>query len=218
MALSFDSERDYPFFAYAKIVEQVVPSERDSRYGHPLSAFLEENRLGMVVGGGCSLGDRAQPGEKDIVYAGLDLKLANLAEAIVEVKRKLVELGIPVRSELQFKTPDGIPHSEPMGELELLNVFIDNVSLEPEIYEEADIDCLIKEFRNTFEAGGICDVRGPCVWPSEVLFYFAGKNADEIFSRLEPLRKSFPILQNARVVFQRIDQSRSPIEIRIGFN
>jgi hypothetical protein len=63
-------EEEYPFFVFAKLVEQVVPDERGRRYADPLAAYLEERGLGTVSGGGCLLADRAQPGEKDIEYAG----------------------------------------------------------------------------------------------------------------------------------------------------
>lgn len=65
-------EKDYPFFVFAKLVEQLVPDKRGRRYADPLAAFLEERGLGTVSGGGCLLSDRAQPGEKDIEHAALD--------------------------------------------------------------------------------------------------------------------------------------------------
>jgi hypothetical protein len=212
------NEQKYPFFVFAKLIEQVGPLERGERYETPLTAYLEERGLGTVSGGGCLLRDRAHPGEKDIEYAGIDIELANLNEALALTKSKLKELGAPAGSQLEYTGLDGNIHSEPIGELELLNIFVDNLSLAPEIYESADMEALCKGLSSALRVGGIGELRGPCIWPSEVLFYFVGPNADEIFERLEPLRKNYPILQNARVVFQRRDSAKTPIELRIAFN
>lgn len=213
-----DGNEKYPYFVFAKLVEQLLPDERERLYAAPLTVFLEERKLGTVTGGGCQLAERAQPGEKDIDYAGLDIELANLDEALAFTKSKLTELGAPVGSEVEYTGKDGETHSDPIGDLELLNIFIDNVSLAPEIYKNADMRALCEGIESKLNADSLGELRGPCVWPSEVLLYIVGGDADDIFANIEPMRKDFPVLQNARVVFQRRDQKKAPKEIRIGFN
>lgn len=213
-----ETKEKYPYFVFASLIEQLTPVERGRLYETPLAAYLEEMGLGTVTGGGCSLSDRKQPGEKDIAYAGLDIELANLDEALTLTKTKLNELGAPVGSTVQYKTPEGPLRSEPVGEMELLSVFIDNISLAPEIYQNADLETLCEGLRSALRADSIGELRGPCVWPSEVLLYFVGPNASRIFETLEPLRKDFPILQNARVVFQCRNSDQAPKELRITFN
>lgn len=213
-----EENEKYPYFVFAKLVEQILPDERERLYAAPLTAFLEERKLGTVTGGGCQLADRAQPGEKDIEYAGLDIELANLDEALTITKSKLTELGAPVGSEVEYTGTDGDQRSEPIGELEILNVFIDNVSLAPEIYKNADMRALCEGIESTLNAYSLGELRGPCIWPSEILLYIVGADTDNIFVKLEPMRKEFPVLQNARVVFQRRDKEKVPKEIRIPFN
>src|SRR3990167_1318268 len=170
--------RKYSQFVFATIVEPLTPDERNKRYSDPLAAYLEEQEIGVVTGGGTTLGDRAHPDEKDIIDAGIDIELANLDEAIALTKNKLIELGAPFGSKIQYENHEGKFCTEPIGELELLHVFIDNVNLGHEIYENIDTQSLHRAFDTALAGSTIGEARGSCIWKSEILIYFAGKNAD----------------------------------------
>lgn len=213
-----EAVQKYSKFVFATIVEPLTPDERNKRYADPLAAYLEEHEIGVVTGGGTLLGDRAHPDEKDIINAGIDIELANLDEALALAKSKLIELGAPFGSNVEYKNHEGKFLTEPIGELELLHVFIDNMNLGDEIYENTDTQSLYKAFDTALAGSTIGEARGTCIWKSEILIYFAGKSADEIFEKIEPLCTDFPILQNARIVFQRKDKEKQPKELRIPFN
>lgn len=55
-----------------------------------------------------------------------------------------------------FSCYAGSRRSEPIGELELLNVFIDNASLTPEIYENADMEALCEGLNSALKAANLC--------------------------------------------------------------
>lgn len=214
----YKAVQKYSKFVFATIVEPLTPDERNKRYADPLTAYLEEQEIGVVTGGGTLLGDRAHPDEKDIINAGIDIELANLDEALALTKSKLIELGAPFGSNIQYEIHEGKFLTEPIGELELLYVFIDNVNLSDEIYENIDTQSLYRAFDTALAGSTIGEARGSCIWKSETLIYFAGKSADEIFEKIDPLRTNFPILQNARILFQRKDKEKQPKELRIPFN
>jgi len=50
------------------------------------------------------------------------------------------------------------------------------------------------------------------------LIYFVGRSADEMFAVIEGLHGEIPLLQNARIVFQRRDKEKMPIEMRLPFH
>ena len=47
-----DGNEKYPYFVFAKLVEQLLPDERERLYAAPLTVFLEERKLGTVTAQG----------------------------------------------------------------------------------------------------------------------------------------------------------------------
>lgn len=207
----------YPFFVEAILKEQLMPQERESRYVLPLKKALKAKGFGSISGGGSTLFDRAEPGEREILESCIDIELANLDEALDLTKQTLNELGAPVGSKLNYSKND-TACSEPIGDNELLNVYFDNYNLAPEIYEKVDTRTLYEALTTALKGKIVGTPNGPYTWPSEVLFYFIGPSADQIYEQIEPLRFEFPIFQNARVVFNRKDTQNAHSEIRIPFN
>ena len=88
--------QDFPCNAAVLIKEQVVPTDRETRYGKPLRRLLKRRKLGDVVGAGTTMCEREAPEEKDIEYAELHLVLANLDSALKLVIDELTKQGAPV--------------------------------------------------------------------------------------------------------------------------
>ena len=208
-------EFDYPFFVEVRIYEQILPVERGERYEDPLALFLESKNLGTVSGGGSSLRDRAQEGERDIEYVNIDVELANLGEAKEVLKQKLIELGVPIDTEISYRDSEDNKQTEIIGELELLDIFIDILGHDEKIYENTDWDAMFEDLHNSLKESNAGELRADCSWNSETLVYFAGKSADNMFEILEPITKKYPVLNNARVVFHRKDKSKQPQEIKL---
>lgn len=214
----FEKKQEFACSADVYLKEQVVPIDRDTRYGEPLGKVLRRTKLGDVVGAGTTLCAREEPGEKDIEYAELHLVLANLDSALKLVIDELTNRGAPVGSYIDCLDPSDKNREIPFGDTELLNVFLDNASLPLEIYESMDTATFMAGLQRAFRSGKDGKVYGPLAWNSEVLVYFAGDSADRMYSIVEKLPSEFPIFQNARVVFQRRDSSKEPKTIRLPFN
>ncbi|QOT75732.1 hypothetical protein [Cupriavidus basilensis] len=84
-----------------KINESIMPTERGKKYEDPLDAALKKAKLGEVTGGGSSLSK-----ERKIEWVGVDVELIDLGEGLPFLKRKLIELGVPKGSTLEYQLQD----------------------------------------------------------------------------------------------------------------
>lgn len=85
-------------FVFVKVMDRVMPVERGSKYEDPLDKALKQARLGEVTGGGTSLTK-----EKTIDWVGLDVELTDVMRGIPFLKKKLIELGAPRGSILEYQ-------------------------------------------------------------------------------------------------------------------
>ena len=84
-------------FVFVKVSESIEPIERGKKYEDPLDAALKAARLGEVTGGGSSLSN-----ERKIQWVGVDVELIDLQKGVPFLKRKLIELGAPKGSTLEY--------------------------------------------------------------------------------------------------------------------
>ena len=87
----------------ANIQESIMPVARGEKYGRPLDAFLREQGLGEVTGGGTSLGKDGMPSSVEITFDLRDPDNNALA-----VAGKLKDLGAPTGSSLQYWIGDQV--------------------------------------------------------------------------------------------------------------
>jgi hypothetical protein len=81
-----------------KINDPVTSSDRATKYEEPLDAALKEAKVGEVTGGGNSLGKGGK-----IEWAGVDIEVTDIEKGIPLIKQKLLELGAPKGSSLEYK-------------------------------------------------------------------------------------------------------------------
>lgn len=170
------------------------PVARGERYEDPLQKALHAHGCGTIDGGGSQLGDA-----DELVFAELELYLADLDQALAISRRVLEEAGAPAGSEFRFEH-DGKETVVPFGTQECVAIYLDGVTLPDEVYAASDGDALIDRIGETLGADG--HVR---VWwdgPRDTALYVYGPNAEHMFSRLEPVLIEDPQCQNARVVIR----------------
>lgn len=85
-------------FVFVKIIESIMPIERSHKYEDPLDDALKMEKLGEVTGGGSSLSK-----ENKIEWVGVDVDLIDLDRGLPFLKRKLIELGAPKGSTLEYQ-------------------------------------------------------------------------------------------------------------------
>lgn len=204
-----DSHEEYPYFVYAKIIEPALPEARGRMYHDPLADFLERKKLGTVTGGGTQLGEANPLGERVIEYIGLDIELADLDEGWNQAKQKLNELGVPVGSELIYRAEDGSERNEPIGEMELLSVFVEKMN-------DADSDLVCEKLAKAVIGTRVGELRGVGLWESgRRHLYFVGQDADKMFEQIKRTALALAPLKNARCTFQRRDKTKMPQEIQL---
>ncbi len=134
----------------------------------------------------------------EIEFVDLDLELANLGEAVELAKRVLEEAGAPVGSELRFDR-DGCDVAIPFGTQEGLAIYLDGVTLPDAVYQSTNINELADQISARIAPIGGA-IRGSWAGPTETSIYIYGPSAEDAFARLEPLLRTYPLCQNARVV------------------
>jgi hypothetical protein len=85
-------------FVFVKVMDRVMPVEPGSKCEDPWDEALKQAKLGEVTGGGTSLTK-----EKTIDWVGLDVELTDVMRGIPFLKKKLIELGAPRGSILEYQ-------------------------------------------------------------------------------------------------------------------
>src|SRR5213594_4464540 len=128
----------YQHAVTARLWEPIEPIARGERYEDPLQDALQRAQLGTVDGGGSQL---TKLGE--VLFAELELHLANLDKAVDLTKRVLESTGAPQGSELRFGDQQRTPIT--FGTQQGLAIYLDGVSLPPEVYSALDLAAVVKQ-------------------------------------------------------------------------
>ena len=201
------AEAEFPHFVIATIWEYILPLNRGERYEDPLDLALEG--LGQVVGGGSQLSD-----ECGIEFVDIEVELANLDNALEIVKATLERQGAPRGSQLRITEKEKERIVE-FGLCECVAVFLDGMGLPDEVYASTDINELADQLFAVLEKDGLGEIRGSWSGPKETAIFIFGPNAENLYSGIEPILRSYPLCQNARVVLRHGKPSLDPREIRL---
>jgi hypothetical protein len=174
----------------ARLYEPIQPMDRGDRYEDPLDAALNERQVGAVTGGGSQLN-----ADGAIEFAEIEIELTDVEEGIAVVVEALEKAGAPEGSEIRR---DGNVIRQ-FGTQQCVAVYLDGVGLPDEVYSELDFDALIETLTR---AAGENSYHGASQGAEETGLFFFGKDAEEVFTRLEPALRAQPIGQNARIVIR----------------
>jgi hypothetical protein len=196
-----------PHVVIARFYEHIEPIDR-GRYEDPLQAALESANAGEVTGGGSQLNELG-----GIDYADVEIELANLDGALGIVTETLEKAGAPQGSEVIAAEDGRVLRT--FGRNECLAIYLDGVSLPDDVYAELDFEAVVAELT---EAAGPESYHGCAQGNEETGLFFFGPNADDMFTRVEPVLRKLPIGQNARVVIRHGKDAQNPRELRIPKN
>jgi len=193
----------FPHLVIARFYEPIGPMDRGSRYEDPLHAALDEVKAGEVTGGGSQL--NASGG---IDYAEIEIELADLEAALDLVVAGLERAGAPRGSELI----QGDRVLREFGQHECLAIYLDGTSLPDEVYATLDFDQVVKDIG---ALAGPDSYHGAAQGAEETGLMLFGPDAEAMFARVEPLLKTLPIGQNARVVIREGKKGVNPRTTRM---
>lgn len=83
---------------FVEIRESIMPLERGHKYEDPLDDALKKAHLGEVTGGGTALSKNHV-----IEWVGIDVELTDLDKGMPFLKQKLIELGVPADTVLEYE-------------------------------------------------------------------------------------------------------------------
>jgi hypothetical protein len=204
-ATSLKDAMDFPHVVLARLYEHIEPIDRGERYEDPLQAVLDEAKVGRVTGGGSQLNELGV-----IDYADIEIELANLDDALGIVSEALEKSGAPQGSELIHLEDSRVLRK--FGTQQCLAIYLDGTSLPDEVYETLDFDAVVSEIG---AAAGPASYHGFSQGNEETGMFFYGSDAEDMFTRVEPVLRKLPIGQNARVVIRHGKQSVNPREVRM---
>jgi hypothetical protein len=193
----------FPHLVIARLYEHIGPIDRGSRYEDPLQAALDEKKAGEVSGGGSQL--NASGG---IDYAEVEIELGDLDGALDLVVATLERAGAPQGSEII----QGDRVLREFGTQECLAVYLDGTSLPDEVYATLDFEQVVKDIGTL---AGPDSYHGAAQGAEETGLMLFGPDAEAMFARVEPLLKTLPIGQNARVVVREGKKAQSPRTTRM---
>ncbi len=176
-------------FVVAQLNARLRPLDRGDIYEDPLDAFLNQEGLGEVTGGGSLQGATGE-----IMHCNIDIELSHGgAEALMPVKKKLEALGAPKSSFLIVDSN----HKIPIGKNEGLAVYLNGTDLEDNVYEECDINIVWSRFEEQLGSDG----RIHSYWegPKETALYIYGPSYETMVERIWSFLGSYPLCEKARL-------------------
>ena len=194
-----------PHFVVARLYEHVEPIDRGERYEDPLQSVLESRGIGRVTGGGSQLNELG-----GIEFADIEIELADLDDSLSTVADTLEAAGAPVGAELIHAADNRILRE--FGKQQCLAIYLDGTSLPDEVYANLDFEAVVDQIG---AAAGERSFRGFWQGPEETGLFFFGPDAEQMFTRVEPVLRGLPIGQNARVVIRSGKSSLQPREVRM---
>ena len=186
------NQSPFPHRVTARIWESIRPVSRGQRYEDPLEAVLKAKNLGELDGGGSQLGQG-----DEIVFAEIELRLANLDEALSQTRMLLENAGAPEGSEFLFERA-GARDVLPFGVFQGVAIILDGATLPDDVYAQSDGDALMDKLNEALGSAG--EVRNHWDGPRDTVLYLYGRNAEEMFQLVQPVLLADPQCENARVV------------------
>jgi hypothetical protein len=113
-------------------------------------------------------------------------------------------------SKLMGKKPESAPKRE-----ECVLVYLDGASLSDEIYQNYDLSTLEEQLIEAITGNGVGEFDGNEVGPEATTLYAYGSDADALFSAMEPVLRSYPLCQKARVVIRKGPPGSPQAEIQL---
>jgi hypothetical protein len=144
------------------------------------------------------------------MFADVELTLLNLESALAAARSALEELGAVKGSEFLYEE-DGTDASQSFGRNDGLALYLDGISLPEEVYAALDFEQLVEELEASLGA----KLRSTWMGPEETALYYSVPDAEAVFAQAEPVLRSIPVCQNARVVLRHGHPTSNPREIRL---
>lgn len=179
-----------PEFITVTLNDKIQPIDRGDYYEDPLDEYIQLNQIGEVTGGGTI---QAENGE--IEFVDIEIQL----NAEIEPKKaafKIIEFikNAPKDSKLRIEnTKEEIF----FGEKEGLAIYLDAQNLEPEVYENSDVNFVVSEVKRLI--GDESEIVRFWEFPDKTALYFYGDSFTKMKEQINNLMSEYPLCKNAKI-------------------
>lgn len=179
-------------FITVTLNDKIQPIDRGDYYEDPLDEYLQQNQIGVVTGGGTMQAENGEIKFVDIeiqLNKGVDSK--NAASKIIEfIKNK----NAPKNSKLRIENTN---EEILFGEKEGLAIYLDGQNLEPEIYENSDVNFVVSEVKKLI--GDESEIVRFWEFPNKTALYFYGNSFTEMRNQINIFVNEYPLCKNAEI-------------------
>jgi len=190
------------------IHEPIKPVPRGERYEDPVFEALASAGLGGPGDGAGSLCSK----DGEVEEVDFDVELTSL-EGIPIIIKTLEERGAPKGSLIRYEH-DGEDVEVSFGVSEGVAIYLDGVNQPKEVYASTSADELLDKLMVALD--GTAEFRGSWDGPRETSLYLYGENAEDIFEKVAPVLRAYPLSRNARVIIRHGSKANRPREAVLG--
>ena len=172
--------------------DKIQPIDRGDVYEDPLDEWLKSKNYGEVTGAGTHL---TESGE----ITGCDLEIflsgGNDPHVISQMIAKLEEWGAPKGSKLTIEESE---KEIAFGKKEGLGIYLNGESLDPEVYQNCDINVVLSELQRLTN----CEEEVARFWEggSETALFFYGPSFAHMKNEISKFITTYPLCKDAKVV------------------
>ena len=112
-----------------------------------------------------------------------------------------------------FKTLNRLFESKKQKDEEAILIHLDGVNLEESIYAQYDASTLEKQLADALGTAG--EVDGNEIREKETVIFLYGNDAENMFTKIEPVLASYPLCKNARVVIRQGKPGATQREVQL---
>lgn len=163
------------------------PIDRGDLYEDKLDQQLKKEGIGECMGGGTM-----QLATGEIKYCDVNVSIDDTCTALDTILKILKEIGVP-KGSLLYNDEVYLP----VGELEGMAIYINGYDLPDAIYEECDINQVIKDINIRIENVG--SFYSYWEGPMETALYFYGSSFYNMKKQIQVFVKHHPLCQKCRI-------------------
>lgn len=185
---SLENDTTKKYYYTLHLNAPLQPLHRYYIYEIPLNEALQQNGYGEIDGGGTLLGQN-----NEIISCDIDFYLnENSKECKNELLEILHKIGLPKGSVLRSEETE-----EPLGRLEGLALYINDVDLPAEVYASCDINFVIDEISKLLgDTGHLYSYRED---EKYTILYFYGDSFEQMKSFVESVTANYPLCEKSYI-------------------
>ncbi|KDN54638.1 hypothetical protein [Flavobacterium seoulense] len=126
--------------------DKIQPIDRGEYYEDPLDKYLQQNKIGEIVGGGTQ-----QANDGEIQFVDIEIQInsnIDIESAQLKIIEFLESKGAPKNSSLRI---EGTDKTTVFGKYEGIGIYLDGVNLDIDTYQNFDSNFVVSEIKRLIQ-------------------------------------------------------------------